>query len=74
LKEKAIIALIELSESIESANKIIEEYTGHLTYKEKLKYIYENFTARVVTGDGNIEDDYRAILSTIINMKGNRLL
>jgi hypothetical protein len=69
----AIKAMIELSDTCEEANKIIEELAGITVLQQKLGYIMGMFDVSVVGrtggGDDDEENDYVAMLSAIVNKK-----
>lgn len=70
MKGEAIKALIELADSVDDADAVIREYTGFTEVKEKIAYLQGLFGVTIFARDGdNINDDYWAILSTIINNK-----
>jgi hypothetical protein len=69
----AIRTMIELSDTWEDADKIIEEFVGIKELPQKLGYIMGMFDVSVVgrtSGDGDREKyDYIAMLSAIVNKK-----
>jgi len=70
-----IKTMLELSVNIEEANSVIDEFTPHRTYKERLGFLRKHYPKIRILGccDGKNSDpvrtDYEAILSAIINMK-----
>lgn len=70
MKREQIKALIELSNSYEEANEIIEKYAKLYTYEEKIAYIRGMFNCEIFhTTIDSKESDYIALLTTIINQK-----
>lgn len=70
MKREQIKALIELSSSYEEANRIIEKYTLHREYKQKIAYLQGMFNCEIV--GRHIEDeeaDYMALLTSIVDKK-----
>jgi len=75
MEKDAIRTMIELSDTWEEADKVIDEFTSCRETREKLFYLYGMFDVSIVarTGDSDddeaVESDYRAVLSAIINQK-----
>ena len=70
MRNKQIKALIELSNSFEDANEIIEKYVGLKTFAEKIAYIRGMFNCEIFSRtDDNEEVDYIALLTSIVNSK-----
>lgn len=72
--KNAIKAMIELSNTPEEADAVIEEFTAFRSYEEKFAYVSGMFDAVVLAhvGDNSIsklKDDYMSILSAIVNQK-----
>ena len=69
-RKDAIKTLIELAESVVDADAIICKYTDCTTVREKIVYLSGLFDVTVVARESDdLDDDYWAILSTIINDK-----
>jgi len=70
MKRKKIKALIELSNSFEEADNIIETYTDCKKYIQKIAYLQGMFDCEIVGRHIiNEEADYKALLTSIINKK-----
>ena len=70
MKREQIKALIELSCSFEDANAVIETYTEYRTYAQKIAYLQGMFDCEIVGRHiDNEEADYKALLTSIIDMK-----
>ena len=70
MKRKQIKALIELANSVEEADEIIETYTPYKQYFSKIAYLQGMFDCEIVRKHTeNKEADYKAILASIVNMK-----
>lgn len=73
MREEQIKALIELSDTYEEANAVIEKYaplTDKSSYAEKIKYITSKFDCEIVGRNVESEEaDYIALLTTIIKRK-----
>jgi hypothetical protein len=69
----AIKMMIELSETWQEADKIIEKYTHFTATNEKLAYLFGMFDVAIIAshdGSGSkIETDYCSVLSAIVHMK-----
>jgi hypothetical protein len=69
----AIKVMIELSDTWESANEVIEEFAGIQDIPQKLGYIKGMFDVSVVGRTDTAADrdkyDYIAMLSAIVNKK-----
>ncbi|GHU25336.1 hypothetical protein FACS1894164_14340 [Spirochaetia bacterium] len=69
----AIKSMIELSDTWEEADKIINEFTPCRNTNEKLFYLYGMFDVSILASfdesDTKIENDYKAVLSAIVNQK-----
>jgi hypothetical protein len=75
----AIKAMIELSNTWEEADKIIQEFTPCKKTNEKLAYLYGMFDVSIIASyngseddgseDKTIENDYKSVLSAIVNQK-----
>jgi hypothetical protein len=74
----AIRVMIELSDTWESANKVVEEFAGIQDIPQKLGYIKGMFDVSVVgrtdTGTDRDKYDYIAMLSAIVNKKWRQLV
>ncbi|GHU03791.1 hypothetical protein FACS1894147_08180 [Spirochaetia bacterium] len=71
-KNEAIKAMIELSRTVEEADKVIEEFADLHSYETKLQFLFGNFDVGIVdsfgAGDENrLHDDYVSVLSAIIH-------
>jgi hypothetical protein len=71
-KNEVIRAMIELSSTVDEADKVIEEFADLHTYETKLQFLFENFDVAIVgsSGSGNenkLHDDYVSVLSAIIH-------
>jgi hypothetical protein len=68
-----IKAMIELSDTWEDADQIVEEFAGIKDLSGKLAYISKMFNASVVGrmagGDNPEKYDYVAMMSAIVNKK-----
>lgn len=68
-KEK-IKMLIELADTIQEADEVIEEYTDYKSNETKLAFINGLFDFQIVSRKNEcIKDDYLSALSVIINKK-----
>ena len=76
---KDVLTLIRLASTVEEADGYIEEFIGIHTFKEKLKFVWSEFGARIIgrypeekvsdVNENLLEDDYWAILNAIISKK-----
>ena len=70
MKREQIKALIELANSVEEADEIIETYTPYKQYSSKIAYLQGMFDCEIVGRHiENEEADYKALLTSIIEMK-----
>lgn len=70
MKRDQIKALIELSNSYEEANEVIEKYVGLKTYEEKIAYVRGMFDCEIFhTTIDSKETDYIALLTSVLNRK-----
>lgn len=70
MKREQIKALIELSSSYEEANQIIEKYTPHKEYGNKIAYLQGMFDCEIVGRNIESEEaDYVALLTSIVEKK-----
>jgi hypothetical protein len=67
----AIKAMIELPDTWEEADEIIEEFAGITELRQKLGYVMGMLDVSVVCGAGGSSDrnDYTAMLSAVVNKK-----
>jgi hypothetical protein len=69
MQNKKTEMLLELANTIEKANTIVENL-GYNTFDKKIAFIEGLFNHRVVHKKGdNIEDDYKSLLNSLINKK-----
>jgi DNA replication protein DnaC len=71
-KNEVIKAMIELSSTVEEADKVIEEFADLHTYETKLQFLFDNFDVAIVDSFGSddeskLHDDYVSVLSAIIH-------
>lgn len=66
-KRDIMISLIELSPTVEEADKLIEEIFEFNTIKEKIDFLKEMFGLKIVGHDEKDEATYYAMLNTIIS-------
>lgn len=73
ITKDAIKAMIELSDTWQAADKVLDEFTPCKSINEKLYYLYGMFDVAILAshdGSGDkTESDYRAVLSAIVNQK-----
>lgn len=70
MERKQIKALIELSNSFEEANEVIEKYTGYTSFETKIAYLKGMFDCSIVGEErDSLEVDYIALLTAIVNYK-----
>lgn len=70
MKQEQIKALIELSNSYNEANEIIEKYTNFKTYSEKIDYITKMFDCEIFSKNTNDDEaDYVALLTSVVDKK-----
>jgi hypothetical protein len=75
----AIKAMIELSNTWEEADKIIQEFAPCKKTNERLAYLYGMFDVSIIASyngseddvseERAIENDYKSVLSAIVNQK-----
>ncbi|GHV27956.1 hypothetical protein AGMMS4952_10570 [Spirochaetia bacterium] len=71
-KNEVIKAMIELSSTVDEADRVIEEFADLHSYETKLQFLFSNFDVGIVdsfgTDDENkLHDDYVCVLSAIIH-------
>lgn len=70
MERKQIKVLIELSNSFEEADEVIEKYTGYTSFETKIAYLKGMFDCSIVGGEGgSLEADYIALLTAIVDHK-----
>lgn len=70
MKRKKIKALIELSNSYEEANQIIEKHTPYKEYGNKIAYLQGMFDCEIIRSHIESEEaDYIALLTSIVEKK-----
>ena len=70
MRREQIKALIELSDSFESADEIITTYTENRTYSQKIAYLQGMFDCEIIGRHGESEEaDYMALLTSIVDQK-----
>lgn len=70
MRREQIKALIELSNSFEEANEVIETYTPNKSYAQKIAYLQGMFDCEIVGRHIDSEEaDYMALLTSIIDRK-----
>jgi len=73
MKREQIKALIELSNSFEEADEVIQKYAGFKTTKEKIAFIKGMFDVKIISHPKDIldEDVYRLLLTAVVESKWN---
>lgn len=71
MKTEQIKAIVELCNTYEEADKMIEKYVGCNSLQEKITYIQTIWSDVKIfhKTDDNLETDYITLLTTIINLK-----
>jgi len=73
ITKDAIKTMIELSDTWQDADKVLDEFTPCKSINDKLYYLYGMFDVSILAshdGSGDtIESDYRAVLSALVNQK-----
>jgi hypothetical protein len=75
VRDNIVKALVELSNTEEEADRVIEQFGSRRTCQEKIIFLSEQFpNISIVAGcdgpDGNpIQTDYRALLCAVVNSK-----
>ena len=74
MRREQIKALIELSNTYDEVDEILEKYAKFTTYEEKLAYLLGMFDVELVFKEENFannekQNDYIALVDAIINLK-----
>jgi hypothetical protein len=73
MSKDAIKTMIELSDTWQDADKVLDEFTPGKSINEKLYYLYGMFDVSILppyeNSDNKTETNYRAVLSAIVNQK-----
>lgn len=65
----AVKSLVEMAETWQDADKILDEYSGAKTRRDKLQYLRDAFPDVGAVGRELSEDDYVAVLDAVVNKK-----